>query len=72
MGLIRAKIRLSDLRIGIHTSIAGALERSAHKAAELGAEHISDFFVEPATMESVGAKPRRRYWYCSVLAKNTI
>jgi deoxyribonuclease IV len=35
------------LRIGIHTSIAGALERSAHKAAELGANTFQIFSSSP-------------------------
>jgi deoxyribonuclease IV len=35
------------LRIGIHTSIAGALERSAYKAAELGANTFQIFSSSP-------------------------
>jgi len=35
------------LRIGIHTSIAGALEKSAHKAAELGANTFQIFSSSP-------------------------
>lgn len=35
------------MRIGIHTSIAGALEKSAHKAAELGANTFQIFSSSP-------------------------
>ena len=35
------------MRIGLHTSIAGALERSAHKAAELGANTFQIFSSSP-------------------------
>jgi deoxyribonuclease-4 len=35
------------VRIGIHTSIAGALEKSAHKAAELGANTFQIFSSSP-------------------------
>ena len=35
------------MRIGLHTSIAGALERSALKAAELGANTFQIFSSSP-------------------------
>jgi deoxyribonuclease-4 len=35
------------VRIGLHTSIAGSLERSAHKAAELGANTFQIFSTSP-------------------------
>jgi deoxyribonuclease-4 len=35
------------VRIGLHTSIAGALERSAHKAAEVGANTFQIFSSSP-------------------------
>ena len=35
------------MRIGLHTSIAGALERSAHKAGELGANTFQIFSSSP-------------------------
>lgn len=37
----------SDLRIGIHTSTAGSLERAAAKAAELGANTFQIFSASP-------------------------
>lgn len=37
----------NDLRIGIHTSTAGSLERAAIKAAELGAETFQIFSASP-------------------------
>ena len=36
-----------SVRIGIHTSIAGSLERSALKAAELGANTFQIFSSSP-------------------------
>jgi deoxyribonuclease IV len=48
------------LRIGIHTSISGSLERAALKAAELGANTFQIFSSSP------------RMWRPSVLAKDDI
>ncbi|HEX5431549.1 MAG TPA: deoxyribonuclease IV [Bryobacteraceae bacterium] len=48
------------MRIGIHTSIAGSLERSAHRAAELGANTFQIFSSSP------------RQWKPSVLSRPAI
>ena len=48
------------MRIGIHTSIAGALEKSAHKAAELGVNTFQIFSSSP------------RQWKASTLSEPAI
>ena len=45
-----------DLRIGIHTSTAGSLERSAVKAHEFGREYVPDFLVEPENVAGEAAR----------------
>jgi deoxyribonuclease-4 len=58
------------LRIGIHTSIAGALEKAAHKARELGANTFQIFSSSPRqwkasvpTAQAIAALQRAREKY---------